>query len=156
MVFLSILRQYLSFKKVLKVSPFRQLALVFILTLIWVCLVCRFICGKVFLIPFRPMIFFCWKVKGLRITSGTTWRAKANIWCYFKFFNVIANLGMSLYNMQVCNTTLVKMVPNMMHDSSNINEVTRSVLNFLVFFMIRFYTRKKAQKEYKALKALKA
>ena len=30
--------------------------------------------------------------------------------------------------------------------SSNINEVIRTVLNFLFFFMIRFHKRKKAQK----------
>ena len=37
--------------------------------------------------------------------------------------------------------------------SSNIDQVIRSVLNFL-FFMIRFHKYKKPKKEYKALKAL--
>ena len=36
--------------------------------------------------------------------------------------------------------------------SSNINEVIRTVLNFLFFFMITFYTHKKARKVLKALK----
>ena len=39
--------------------------------------------------------------------------------------------------------------------SSNIDEVIRSVLNFLFFFTIRFHKYKKAQKEYKALKSTK-
>ena len=39
--------------------------------------------------------------------------------------------------------------------SSNINEVIRSVLNFLFFFTIRFHKYKKAQKEYKAPKSTK-
>ena len=39
--------------------------------------------------------------------------------------------------------------------SSNINEVVRSVLTFLFFFMIRFHKYKKAQKEYKAPKSMK-
>ena len=39
--------------------------------------------------------------------------------------------------------------------SSNINEVIRSVLNFLFFHMIRFHKFKKAQKEYKAPKSTK-
>ena len=37
--------------------------------------------------------------------------------------------------------------------SSNIEEVIRSVLNFLVFFTIRLHKQKKHKKEYKALKA---
>ena len=40
--------------------------------------------------------------------------------------------------------------------SSNINDVIRSVSNFLLFFfMIRFHKYKKAQKEYKAPKSTK-
>ena len=42
-----------------------------------------------------------------------------------------------------------------MGNSSNINEVVRSVLNFLIFFTIRFHKYKKAQKEYKAPKNTK-
>ena len=34
--------------------------------------------------------------------------------------------------------------------SSNINEVIKTVLNFLLFFTKRFYTHKKAQKALKA------
>ena len=39
---------------------------------------------------------------------------------------------------------------------SNINEVIRSVLNFLFFFfMVSFHKHEKAQKEYKAPKSTK-
>ena len=45
---------------------------------------------------------------------------------------------------------------NKINFSSNINEVIRTVLNFLLFFMIRSHKRKKALKSLKALKELKA
>ena len=41
------------------------------------------------------------------------------------------------------------------HGSSNVNEVVRSVLNYLLFFMIRFYTYKKAQKRIQGTKGHK-
>ena len=45
---------------------------------------------------------------------------------------------------------------NKINFSSNINEVIRTVLNFLLFFMIRSHKRKKALKSLKAIKELKA